>query len=204
MSHPTARALAAILAAGMLLAGCSSDPDAVATASPSAKPSTSAEGEASASASPSATLTAEEQQAVDEATKVVLAYRQTITDLYSGARTNLNDLNEVAAGELRDQGLRNIQQSLTDGWRYEPANAEVTVSSSEAREVNLQDDPQTVVLKACIDTTAITGVDPDGKRVPGIREQLQYTVTRTTYLPKPGWAVTRVSTVSDEAEDRRC
>ncbi len=118
MSHPSARALAGLLAAGMLLAGCSSDPDPVATTSPSAKPSTSAEGVASASASPSSTLTPEEQQAFEEATKVVLAYRQTITDLYSGARTNLNDLNKVAAGELRDKGLKNIQQSLTDGWTY--------------------------------------------------------------------------------------
>ena len=79
MSHPSARALAGLLAAGMLLAGCSSDPDPVAATSPSANPSTSAEGVASASASPSSTLTPEEQQAFDEATEVVLAYRQTIT-----------------------------------------------------------------------------------------------------------------------------
>ena len=50
---------------------------------------------------------------------MVLAYRQTITDLYSGARTNLNDLNSVAAGDLRDQGLKNIQQSLSDGLTVE-------------------------------------------------------------------------------------
>ena len=75
MSHHSARALAGLLAAGMLLAGCSSDPDPVAVTSPSARPSTSAEGEASASASPGSTLTPEEQAAVDEATEVVRRVR---------------------------------------------------------------------------------------------------------------------------------
>ena len=129
MIHPSARALAGVVAAGMLLAGCTSDPDPGVATGPSANASASASsgGSASTSASPSSTLTPEEQQAFDEATKVVLAYRQTITDLYSGARTNLNDLNEVAAGELLDQGLKNIQQSLSDGWRYEPRQAEVRI-----------------------------------------------------------------------------
>ncbi len=68
---------------------------------------------AEVSPSPTSTLSAEEQQAFEEATAVVLAYRQTITDLYSGARTNLNDLNDVATGDLVDQGLTNIQQSRT-------------------------------------------------------------------------------------------
>ena len=94
MIHSPSRALVGVLAAGLLLAGCSGDPDPVGTS-----PSASASASASPSPSPTSTLTAEEQQAFEEATKVVLAYRQTITDLYSGARTNLNDLNEVAAGE---------------------------------------------------------------------------------------------------------
>ncbi len=100
MIHPSARALAGVVAAGMLLAGCTSDPDPGVATGPSANASTSAStgGSASASASPSSTLTPEEQQAVDEATSVVLAYRQTITDFYSGARTNLNDLNRGRRG----------------------------------------------------------------------------------------------------------
>ena len=194
MSHPSARALAGLLAAGMLLAGCSSDPDPVATTSPSEKPSTSAEGVASASASPSSTLTPEEQQAFEEATKVVLAYRQTITDLYSGARTNLNDLNRVAAGELRDKGLKNIQQSLTDGWRRQPEGVELVLVSAEPVELDLAEDPNTVVVRACIDATGVTIVDPEWS--PHLGHQganCDYHVTRTAYLPDPGWAVTQVS-----------
>jgi hypothetical protein len=203
MIHRSARALAGIVAAGTLLAGCSSDPDTTGTA-PSPGSSASATSEASTSASPSTTLTAEEQRAFDEATQVVLAYRQTITDLYSGARTNLNDLNRVAAGELRDQGLRNIQQSLSDGWRYEPEGAQIRLASASLVEARINDDPATVVVRACVDTTAVTGVEPGGKRIPGIQEELDYTVTRTQYLPDPGWAVTKVSTVSDETEERSC
>jgi hypothetical protein len=204
MIHPPARLPAAVLAAGVLLAGCStSDPTgAGSTGTPS--DSAPARPSASASRSPTSTLTAEEQQAFTEATEAVLAYRQTITDLYSGARTNLNDLNDVAAGDLRDQGLQNIQQSLGDGWRYEPAGAVIRLSSSEPVEVRLGKEPQSVVMRACIDTTHLTGVDPEGKRTPGVREELQYAVTRMAYLPEPGWAVTRVSAVTGEAKGRAC
>ena len=83
MSHPSVRALAGLVAAGMLLAGCSSDPDPVDASGPSSRPSTSAEGVASASASPSSTLTAEEQAAFEEATEAVRRYEQTFYDILS-------------------------------------------------------------------------------------------------------------------------
>ena len=154
MNHHPTRALAGVLVAGLLLAGCSGDPQPVASSgSPSASATGSAQPNGSASPSPTSTLTAEEQQAFEEATAVVLAYRQTITDLYSGARTNLNDLNEVAAGELRDEGLKNIQQSLSDGWRSNP-RAWVRLVSAEPIAVNLVEDPEIVVVRACIDATA--------------------------------------------------
>ncbi len=204
MIHVTARSLAGVAAAGLLLAGCSSAPDSSGTTGPAASSSTSASTEPSASASPSPTLTAAEQQAFEEATKVVLAYRQTITDLYSGARTNLNDLNEVAAGDLRDQGLKNIQQSLSDGWRRSPEGAQLVVVSAAPVEIGLLDDPNAVVVRACIDATAVTIVNPDGVATSGIREELDYTVTRTTYLPEPSWAVTAVSTNTDNSDERAC
>ena len=144
MIHSPSRALVGVLAAGLLLAGCSGDPDPVGT-SPSA--SASAQPSASPSPSPTSTLTAEEQQAFEEATKVVLAYRQTITDLYSGARTNLNDLNEVAAGEQRRAGpARTSSRASARGGVVEPEGAQFVLVSAEPVEVNLDDDPDTVVV----------------------------------------------------------
>ncbi len=75
-THPRAGTIAAWLAAGLLLAGCSSAPEEPASPS-SATPSASASAVASGSASPGPTLTPQEQQAVEEAAAVVLAYRQT-------------------------------------------------------------------------------------------------------------------------------
>ena len=136
---------------------------------------------------------------------MVLAYRQTITDLYSGARTNLNDLNDVATGdEVLDQGLLNIQRSLNEGWRVEPSGVEISIVYADPVAVGLADDPASVMVRVCVDATSVTEVDPDGKRAVGVREELDYTLTRTSYLPDPGWAVSRVSTTFDEPDDRRC
>jgi hypothetical protein len=156
--------------------------------------------------SPSATstLSAAEQQAFEEATAVVLAYRQTITDLYSGARTDLNDLNDVATGELLDKGLMNIQQSLGEGWSVVPSGVQVAIVSSALLRSDLESDPNRVELRACLDASDVTEIDPQGGRRPGVREQLDYTIIRTSYLPAPGWAVSEVSTDSDDIEDRRC
>jgi hypothetical protein len=203
MIHPPARTLAAALAAGVLLTGCSTSDPTAGTGS-TGNPSSSAPASPSASASPTSTLTAEEQQAFAEATEVVLAYRQTITDLYSGARTNLNDLNDVAAGELRDQGLQNIQQSLSDGWRREPQGVELVLVSASPLDFELAGNPYTVVVRACIDATDVTIVDPTGTKSSGIREELDYTLTRTSYLPDPGWVVTRVTTGNDDPKARQC
>ncbi len=74
MFHHSARALAGIAVAGLLLAGCTSDPDAASGTSASGSPSTSATTQASASASPSSTLTAQEQRAFEEAAEAVRKY----------------------------------------------------------------------------------------------------------------------------------
>jgi hypothetical protein len=148
-------------------------------------------------------LSAAEQQAFEEATAVVLAYRQTITDLYSGARTDLNDLDDVATGELLDKGLMNIQQGLAQGGRNEPQGAQLSLASATPLDVDLDGESDTVVIRACIDATTVTVVDPDGLRKPGVREMADYTVIRTTYLAPPGWAVSRV-TGDEDPEARRC
>ena len=203
MIHRTPRTLAGIFAAGVLLTGCSSEPAQSPATSPSAPPSTSASADPSAPPSPSSSLAAAEHQAFDEAREVVLAYRQTSTDLYSGARTNLNDLNLVAAGELRDKGLTNVQQSLGEGWISEPSGAQLELVWARPINVDLAADPNLVVVSACLDASSVVDVSPEGSRDVGAREKADYEVTRTEYLPEPGWAVTGVSGAASP-EDRQC
>lgn len=160
---------------------------------------------ATASASPIASpaLDDHEQVAVDEATAAVLAYRQTLTDLYSGARTNLNDLNLVTVGVALEQGLPNASIAIRKGYRVEPQGVHVTVASAEPKKLTLKKGASTVVLSVCIDATQLEGVDPDGSRHPGVRERLDYKVVQTKHLPAPGWAVTQV-TSDEKAGQREC
>lgn len=191
---------AAAGAFALLLAGCSPD-----SPGPSTSPTPTA-SQTSASASPSATstLTPAEQEAFDQATDVVVAYQQTIVDLYTGARTDINDLNDVvASGDLLDASLRNASQALSQGYSAEPPSAQVVLVSAEPVGTNLDSDPPTVVVRACIDQSAVTIVKPDGSTSAGLRDELDYTVVKTDYLPDPGWAVE--SMVGDpDPQDRAC
>jgi hypothetical protein len=204
MIHPPARTLAAALAAGVLLTGCStSDPTPGTGSTGNPSNAASASPSASTSASPTSTLTAEEQQAFAEATAVALAYRQTLVDLYSGARDQLNDLNRVTAGELLDRTLGKTQRDLGAGQRSEPEGVQLVLVVAEPMSVDLESDPNTVVLRACVDGTQVTSVSPSGERTSGVREQAEYTLTRMSYLPDPGWAVTRTQVAKDPG-DRTC
>ena len=189
MSHPSARALAGLLAAGMLLAGCSSDPDPVAGTSPSARPSTSAEGEASASASPSSTLTPEEQQALDEATEAVLAVRQTFyDDLSATPAPNLNDMNNVAAGpQLLDWTQEPPAEPLRRAKRQAGQGGTCTRDSAEPVKLDLDGDPPTVVVvRACVDATAVKRGPEWGKTWTVGGSSSDYRVVKTD-LPSRPW-----------------
>lgn len=192
------RALAAIVAVAVL-AGCSGTGSEGASPTPNETAATTA----SPAASATSTLTAEQQRAFEEATEVVLAYRQTITDLYSGARTNLNDLNEVATGDLLDQGLKHIQDGLAQGWHSEPMGVKLVLASAELVDVDLVGRPPTVVVRACIDATAVTGVSPEGERSPGVRVEADYTVVQRAKAQGSGWTVSRIQG-DEDAENRKC
>jgi hypothetical protein len=194
---------AVLAVAALLLVGCTSgEPDE--GAAPSSAPSASAPP----TPSPALTdaegreLTEDEARAFREATDVVVAYRQTIVDLYSGARTDLNDLYAVATGSLLDRDLRQLQQSLGSGARGKPTGAQVVLVEATPKTVALGSDSR-VIVRACIDATAVTGVAADGTETPGGREVSDYTVSRTSHLPAPGWAVTRVQGDADP-KDRQC
>lgn len=168
-----------------------------ASASPSTSPSESG------SPSPTSTLTAAQQEAFAQATDVVMAYSQTITDLYSGARTRVNDLDNYVTGDLLEAERMAVSQGVSQGKRSEPKGVQLTLVSAEPVKVSLKADQPTVLLWACIDGTKVTGIDADGTRLPGKRERAQYQVVKTTYLPDPGWAVQAVKAAKDP-EDRAC
>ncbi len=201
-------ALALGVGSGMLLAGCSVGSDPGPDESPGEVPSTSASAPSvspsgSASPSPSSTLTAAQQQAFEEATEVVMAYRQTLVDLYSGARTGINDLDNYVTGGFLETERNGVSQNLAKGIRSEPQGAQLVLVSAEPEKVSLETDPNSVVLWACIDGTGLTGIDAQGNRTPGVRGEAQYRVIQTTYLPDPGWAVAEVKAARDP-KDRAC
>ena len=204
--RPHLTLIAVLTSAGLLLAGCSPgrvDPVASVTPSDASPTPTSSPATTPASPSPSSTLTAAQQEALDQATDVVMAYSQTIIDLYSGARTRINDLDNYVTGDLLEVERSAVHKGLDQGNRSEPEGAQLVLASVEPVKVKLKSDPPTVVLWACIDGSAVTGVDADGTRHPGKTERLQYRVIKTTYLPAPGWAVIEVKGAKDP-EDRAC
>lgn len=194
----TSRLLPPAAAAGvltLLLAGCSPD-----TPAPSPTPTTAT---ASASPTPTSSLTPAQQEAFEQATDVVLAFEQTILDLYTGARSRVNDLDNYATGELLEATRRNVSQGLAQGYRTEPEGAQVALISAEPGRIKLTKDPATIEVRTCVDHTSVTDIAPDGTRTTGNREQLTYSVVKTTHLPDPGWAVSAITGEAD-AEDRRC
>lgn len=197
-------ALTALLATGMLLSGCRGEPAPQVSGSPTPSASaTTSPPPHSPSPTATSTLSADQQEAFAQATDTVMAYRQTITDLYSGARTRINDLDNYATGDLLDRGRTQISLGVRKGIRSEPKGAQLTLVTAEPSKVALKADPPTVVLWVCIDFTAVTDVHADGSRHPGGREELQYTVVKTDYLPDPGWAVADVKGAK-QPEDRAC
>jgi hypothetical protein len=144
-----------------------------------------------------------QQEAFEQASEVVMAYRQTVLDLYSGTRTRVNDLDNYVTGEKLDEARIDVSRGLAEGRRSEPTGVQLRLVVAEPVSVRLKADPPAVTLWACIDGSAVTGIEPDGSRLPGKRERLQYTVVKTTYLPEPGWAVSNVKGARNP-EDRAC
>lgn len=183
----TRRTLFAVLVLAVVAAmgACSTDP-------PQSDPPSASSGSSSPSPTPSpsstVSLSAEEQQAVDEAAKTVLRYRQIIVDLFSGARTDLNDLNSVATGDLLASDLRNVQQGLVGGWTA-TSTGPVEIPWVEPVDVRLREDPQRVRIRVCIDLSNVEFKDPEGRVKRGNRGFADYLLVKAGHRPAPGWAL---------------
>jgi hypothetical protein len=132
-----------------------------------------------------------------------MAYRQTITDLYSGARTRINDLDKYATGDKLERERSNVSKGLAEGYSSEPSGVRLVLVSAEPVDLELDSETPTVTVRACVDASGEIRVHPDGTRVSGVREQLDYLVVKTDYLSGSGWAVAQTSGKVDP-EDRQC
>ncbi len=178
-------ALATVTAAALLTTGCSGTPGSDQT------PTASTSANQSPTPSPASTLTAAEERAVLEARKAVPAYEQMFYDILADPEPNLNDMNQVAAQPQLAGDLKNLQRLIGEGGFTIDSTGPVTVVSSELVSVALDDDPPTVVVRACVDKSAASGTQ-DGQSFTGVRQEAQYEIVKTSYLPAPGWAVANV------------
>lgn len=192
-------ALVAALAAGLLLAGCTSDPEPIASPSPTA----SASATASASPSPSSTLPAAQQKAVDEATTVILAREQLLTDLLADPDPRLNDLNDLVTDPQLDLDLTSTRQLIGARETVIESTGPKSIAGVEPVRIDLKGDPPSVTLLVCVDSSAVAGTYRD-KPFTGSRQEMQYRVVKTTYLPDPGWAVAQVLPPKGSEGSRPC
>jgi hypothetical protein len=192
-------ALVAAAAVGLLLAGCTSDPEPIASPSPTAPAAASA----SASPSPTSTLSTTEQKAVDEATTVILAREQLLTDLLADSDPRLNDLNDLVTDPQIDLDLTSTRQLIGARETVIESTGPKTIAAVEPIKIDLKGEPPTVTLLVCVDSSAVSGTYQD-KPFTGSRQEMQYRVVKTTYLPDPGWAVAEVLPPKGSGGSRPC
>lgn len=148
-----------------------------------------------------ASMSGAQWQAYDGATEAVVAYVQTVADLYTGKRTSLDDLAVVAVAPELDVAQRSIAQARALGYYSEPLGALVALVSADPYSIELGASPASVLLKACIDTTDVITVTPTGTRRSGVRQRLEYLVLQADSGPA-GWVVSEVK--NERPQDRAC
>ncbi|MFC6695020.1 hypothetical protein [Nocardioides daphniae] len=165
----TVSALAVGLALGLALTGCSGSDEEAADdpapkASASATPSPTAAPTATGSKVDPGTLPAATVKAVGEGST---DYYEALTDaLGDPSRADTDDPEEFEG--ITGAALAELVNTLTEyeenGWRVE---GEATVVDQEV--VRATKDPDTVVVRACVDNSAIRIVDRNGDEVPNSR-----------------------------------
>ena len=192
------RVATAALAAVVLLTACTGPgPTPSTSPTPTTTPSTTS------TPSPASTLSPAKQQALDEATEAVRAYEQTFIDILADPSPRLNDMNDVAAQPQLGIDLRNLQEIVNSGQTTIDSTGPVVVASAAPLAIDLKGDPASVTALVCVDRTAVTGT-VKGEATTGLRQEAQYVVVKTTYLPAPGWAVSRVSPPKGHDQPQPC
>lgn len=200
---PGRAAIAVLAVAGLLLAGCSSDPAPAPSGTPAASAPTSANASATPSPAPSSTLSAAKQRVVNEAVAVILAYRQLFFDLLADPDPRLNDFNDLVTDPQLELDLNNTSMLLRAGETVIESAGPVTIAAVEPVTIDLKSDPPTVTLLVCVDASAVSGTEA-GKPFTGSRQEMQYRVVKTGYLPDPGWAVAEVLPPKGTTGSRPC
>jgi hypothetical protein len=113
-------------------------------------------------------------------------------DILADPEPTLNDMNEVATQPQLALDLKNLQGIVAEGGFTITSTGPIEAVSADLVRVDMTGDPETVILVACVDKSKATGTNPDGSAFTGVRQQAQYRIERTTYLPAPGWAVAEV------------
>lgn len=192
-----------LVVGGLLLAGCSSDPNPATTSTPSPPTTASSSASASPSPTPTSTLTAAQQRAVDEATHVILSYEQLLTDLLADPEPRLNDLNNLVAQPQLELDLNQMRKLIGARETVIESAGPKTIVAVEPVKFDLKGDPPTVTLLVCVDASAVSGIY-QGKPFTGSRQEMQYRVVKTTYLPAPGWAVAELVAPPGSEGSRPC
>jgi hypothetical protein len=148
-------------------------------------------------------LSTTEQKAVDEATTVILAREQLLTDLLADSDPRLNDLNDLVTDPQIDLDLTSTRQLIGARETVIESTGPKTIAAVEPIKIDLKGEPPTVTLLVCVDSSAVSGTYQD-KPFTGSRQEMQYRVVKTTYLPDPGWAVAEVLPPKGSGGSRPC
>lgn len=184
--------LSAVVAV-LMIAGCS--PDIPGPGTDSQSPTESAQPTKSG-------LTAKEQ-ALADGVEAIRIYSQTYVDLFIDPSMPIDTLHEVAVDPALDQDLRSAATYRYEGWRNEPGST-VSVLDGQLRSLETADKARRMAIWACIDTTAVRSVHPDGSRTRGGRQLLEFTLVETQLSTPGGWAVSDSRPANKTSKAAKC
>ena len=157
--------------------------------------------------SESPALSAQEQVALDQAVEVVMGYRQTITDLYSGAATRVADLDKYLSGDKLIREKRNVEVGIRDGRRATPMGVKLREAGSSLIDFRSKANRTSVTVGICTDATDVISIRSNGSSARGVREFLNYSLvisnSENSSSARPIWLITS-TTGSPIAEEREC
>jgi len=165
-THPAHRltAAAGIAALALLISSCGGPDDPVAQPTPS-----SAAPSSSAPTSASVVPVSAEDQAVADASDLVVKYYAAIDRVNLDPNTDANTLRDVTANEAFDLQLRTALQTKSRGLTQ---IGNVRVLDVKPFSIDLSSDSTTnprkyptIVMDTCIDVTGVNVVDAEGKSV---------------------------------------